>query len=415
MIKQSAFLMLDRVFKLGSVLIIGVLCAREYSKDIFGLFSLVLAVNGIAYGLLSLGFENILIKRRLKSKYWKKSFVLALLIRLALSFFVIVITCFLYNMNEGNIFWYWTFVISISNLFNSFDTILSKYKAEQNNGPVMMYSFIVYTTGAILKSVFIFNDYQIDYVLYITVAESIILSMILLSKNYKSFIPVLLDYSDLTRYAKKSLKPLLNVSLPMLFSAMLSVLYMRVDQLTISALSTLEQLATYSAASRLIEIGYVVIGVTATAFFPKILNSKGNNREKSYRRCYELAWGVGTLLFLIYVFFVAPFTVFIYGSEYTDSLGLVMILSLGMPLVALRNFSGKIYISKGFYKHTLYRSIIGLATNVVLNFILVPLWGGYGASMATIFSLFVVVFVYDFIFEELKFNNKLKFMVFIKK
>lgn len=415
MIKQSAYLMVDRVFKLGSVFIIGTLCAREYSKDIFGLFALVLAVNGIAYGLLSLGFENILIKRRLKSKYWKKILTLALLIRLIIALVVTLIVFLVYANNFENLFWHWTFIMSISNIFNSFDVVLSKYKAEQNNAPIMRFSFVVYSAGAILKAILILNGYVIDYVFYISVIESIGFAIILLSKNYKLFFQHFGNYPNFKCYSYKIFKPLLNASLPMLFSGMVSVLYMRVDQLTISAFSTLEELAIYSAASRLIEIAYVVVGVTATAFFPKILNSKGSDKEKSYERCYQIAWGIGILLLLIYAIFVAPLSVLIYGVDYSDTLGLVMILSLGIPLVALRNFSGKIYISKGFYKHTLYRSILGLITNIILNLLFVPLWGSYGASISTILSLFVVAFIYDLFFEELRFNNKLKFMVFIRK
>lgn len=417
MVKQSIYLLFEKILKLGVVLIVGVFCAREYEREVFGYYSLVLAINGVLYGVISFGLESILIKRRVRSRYWKETFFLSLLIRVLFSvFFSVLIFLFsIFDLEQTVL--KGIFILSLANVFYSAEVFTAKYKAEEDNLLPTIVALIVYLIGGALKLYIVFLSIDITYLFWVSVFEAMFYSLFIIGLN-KSVLEKCIPLDKrVFIHMKKTYKLILMSASPLLLTSMLSVLYMRVDQFFISYYSGVEQLASYSAASRLIEVGYVFIGVIASAFFPKVikvLQSSNVQKTDNYRfkQCYMLAWGIGLVLLVFYVFIVAPLSTVIYGDKYEDSYWLVVILALGMPIVALRNFSGKIFITLSFYRHVFYRSILGLVVNIVFNFIFVPYYGVYGAAMSTILSLVVVVFIYDLFINELKFNNKLKFMVF---
>ena len=49
--------------------------------------------------------------------------------------------------------------------------------------------------------------------------------------------------------------------------------------------------------------------------------------------------------------------------------------------------SSKWFIAEGLQKYSFYRTLAGAVLNVILNFILIPLYGIYGAAIATLVSL----------------------------
>ena len=415
MYSQALYLLSEKLFRLGVVLIVGVFCARAYSQEVFGYYSLVLAINGVIYAVISLGLDNILIKRRVRSSFWKETFIFSFCIRIFLSIVILLSFYLLITFYSSSKVLEALLILSISNLFYASEVFLAKYRADEDNFLPTVISFFVFVFGGLGKILLVKNGFDIVYVFWASVLESIFFSLIVLSLNVDAFKKTTLSFNSKIRYVKKVYKPLALSSLPLLFTSMVSVLYMRVDQFFLSYYSGLSELAVYSVGSRLIEVGYVLIGVVASALFPKILKVRGQEQFNSFIKNYRVAWALGISLLLLYIAIVAPFAVWLYGEKYTQSYWVIILLAFGMPIVALRNFSGKIFITLSYYKHVLYRSLIGLAVNIFLNFCLVPYFGAEGAAIATLLSLAVVVFVYDLFINELKFNNKLKFKVFSKK
>jgi len=397
MFRQSFYLLIDKVLKLWVTLGVSILVAREYDVETFGLFSLVLAVNGIFSGLQTLGLENILLKHRLLSKHWKHTYSLGVFVRLFFSTLLTAIIYsaqFLFTSYEEPIFW--LFLLSVSNSLLSIDCFIQKYRAEENNLIVTLLNACIYTIGGIVKFYLIYKHYDLVNIFLVMIVESLVFGGALYFLNIRSIRWFRLEQQ---RYFRKSLMPLLSLSFPLILSSFISVLYMRIDVLCLSFFSGVESVAIYSAASRLVEIGYILIGIFSVAYFPRIINQFRTEETKAFVSAFRVAWISGGILCLTLIVLIAPISPYIYGDGYELTPNLVVILALACPFVSIRNFSGKIFIIKGFNKHLFYRSMTGLLFNVFFNILLIPLINVYGAAISTLISVIVVSIFYDMFFK----------------
>jgi len=84
-------------------------------------------------------------------------------------------------------------------------------------------------------------------------------------------------------------------------------------------------------------------------------------------------------------FTVGPLIVrFLYGGEYTLAGDVIRYYSLVIPVVFWGVLSSRWLIEQELQKLLLMRNLIGFTTNISLNLLLIPKFGLYGATIATI-------------------------------
>lgn len=94
--------------------------------------------------------------------------------------------------------------------------------------------------------------------------------------------------------------------------------------------------------------------------------------------------------FLVFLFFGENIISVIFGSEYIESMKVLLILILGTSCRIIFGSVGFIINMSGKESVTAKILWVGCFLNLVLNFLLVPLMGILGASIATSISLFAV-------------------------
>ena len=86
------------------------------------------------------------------------------------------------------------------------------------------------------------------------------------------------------------------------------------------------------------------------------------------------------------ILFGKMFIKMLYGNEYISSYNVTCLIFMGIPSMILYKLIGPLFIAKGkqrFYFYVLLSSVI---SNIVLNFLLIPIWGKEGAAIASIIS-----------------------------
>jgi len=53
--------------------------------------------------------------------------------------------------------------------------------------------------------------------------------------------------------------------------------------------------------------------------------------------------------------------------------------------------------------------VVGTFVNVILNYLMIPVYQGVGATIASLISLFITIFALDFCYSKTKQNAKLMF------
>lgn len=168
-------------------------------------------------------------------------------------------------------------------------------------------------------------------------------------------------------------------------NGLLLMLLMRVDALLLEGLQGVEAVAVYAMAYRLLETVLFVTYAINQAVFPVLSASTDPTR---WRRGYERSLSAGAFVYLPFLAVVAIEGQALASLLYGDRLGrpvAEILMWLGpAPLAFAAAFFGSILLmAMQSSRSVVWATSVAAVVNVVLNLVLIPLWSGVGAAVAT--------------------------------
>ncbi|GAB4294796.1 MAG: hypothetical protein Kow0068_19610 [Marinilabiliales bacterium] len=162
------------------------------------------------------------------------------------------------------------------------------------------------------------------------------------------------------------------------------------DRIFIERYFSLKEVGIYSLGYKIAGLSLILstgINMAYSPLFFKLANSRDS--DKSIIRKYNLYL---TLIIIFLNFIVAFFSkeiLLLINHQYFEAYKIVPLINIVFLITALQSFVGR-YIKQS--KKTTSSMIISLviaSINILLNFILIPLYDMYGAAYATIMSFFI--------------------------
>jgi O-antigen/teichoic acid export membrane protein len=198
---------------------------------------------------------------------------------------------------------------------------------------------------------------------------------------------------------------LLHDSWPLIFSAFLTMLYLRIDQVMLGNMVGSGELGNYSVAVQISEVWTFVPMVVCSSVFPAIVKAEANSEELFYAHLQRLYNNIAFYSYVIAVpiaFFADEIIQVLFSSAFSDAAPLLSILiwtGLFTSLGAARNL---LIIAKNQTRVNLVSVALGCAMNVFLNTFLIPKYGAMGAVFATFVSYWFAVHCTCFLFKPLR-------------
>lgn len=188
----------------------------------------------------------------------------------------------------------------------------------------------------------------------------------------------------------------------------------KIDVLLLSWLSTPSEVGNYAVAVQLGELLWQLPAAVLVVLMSKTANSKGSEIVDTLCKTTRLTLlitavsSVGLLIASYYL--IKP----VFGVEFGDAFAMLVSLTLGLVLAAVFKSVNSYFAGKGNPYFTIKLMGAAVSINVVLNFLLIPKYGGIGAGIASTvsytFSAIGVVIVL-MIKEKVKISN----VLFVKK
>jgi len=203
----------------------------------------------------------------------------------------------------------------------------------------------------------------------------------------------------------KNEKNLLKKSFPMMLSNSLFLLMSWIDVLMLSILKTSTDVGVYNTTLKiatLISIG--LMGVNSIAM-PKFSELKNNHRKfKSIaNKSVLISLAIALPLFLI-IFIFPNYILMLFGNEFIVGIDSLRILSIGFLFSVISGSVIPILNMTGGAKTVKNILLISVVLNIILNQILIPVWGIKGAAVATsITTIFWNVLSLIYIYRKYKF------------
>lgn len=385
-LKNTSWLMGEKVARMFVALTIGVWVARYLGPNQFGVLSYAQSFVGLFTAFSTLGLNDIIVRELVKDKDDKNlilgtSFWMQIL-GSCFIMFCLLIAVFVNNNDQltNKII----LILGGITFINSFGVITSYFYSNVTSKNIVIPSFIGLLISAVLKVFFILNNYSLIYFVYVLVFDIAFLmfGQIYLYQRQGNFIR---QWSFSTKKAKE----LLLDAWPLILSAIVISIYMKIDQVMIKEFLNAEAVGQYSAAVRLSEAWYFIPMIICSSLFPAILNAKKVD-ERLYlsrlQRLFNLMVVLG-LSVVVPVLLLSDWGIeLLYGEAYNLSATVLKIHIWAGVFVFLGVANQKWFISENLQKYNILCLALGMLVNIVLNILLIPKYGILGAAYATLIA-----------------------------
>lgn len=393
---NTSWMIGEKILRMLMGLIVGIWVARYLGPDQFGLLSYSQSLVFLFSIVSTLGLDSIVVREIVRDetqrdKLLGSAFVLKFIGAIAI--LPILGTTVLYT-DKGYETSLIIFILAFSTIFQSFNVIdfyfqskvLSKYVAIAN-------SFSLGIVSLIKIGLIAFNAPLKAFALVIS------LEMLITAIGLIYFYSRKAKLSMISwRFDKTTAKQLLEESWPLIISGAINSIYMKIDQVMIGEMIDLNAVGIYSAATRLSEVWFGIGVVVARSVFPAIVNAKKISEDFYLKRINMLFFWmvIGAYSLVFSVIFITDFIISVlYGVEYHAAGPILSIHIASVIFVYLGVASGRWLLTEGLVKYDLYRNLVAVIINIILNIILIRLVGITGAAIASLISYIVAFYIFD--------------------
>ncbi|MDL1983378.1 MAG: flippase [Deltaproteobacteria bacterium] len=417
---NTSWLMGHRVLSMVVALFVGVYVARYLGPERFGLLSYAGSFVVLFTALVTLGLDGIMVRELVKAPerrdellgtaFWLKAGG-AIMMWIGIAAAI----PFTHNDTQTNIL---IIIIAFAVIFQAFNVIDLNYQAEVKSKFVVYAHLVQLVVSSITKLIFVWISAPLVWFACVFLLDAVVHAVGLTAMYLKNIGKIWY-----WKWRWETAKELLRDSWPLILSGMVISIYMKIDQVMIKEMLDAERVGHYAAAVRLSEAWYFVPMAITSSVFPAIINAKKQSEELYYQRLqklYDLMVWLAVAIALPTTF-VAPWVIrVLYGDAFLPAAGVLSIHIWAGVFVFLGVACSKWFIVENYIKKNLYRTSIGMISNVVLNLILIPLYGIHGAAIATLLGQMTANLIYD-IFDKQTYpslklkTNALNPFYFIKK
>jgi O-antigen/teichoic acid export membrane protein len=188
-------------------------------------------------------------------------------------------------------------------------------------------------------------------------------------------------------------REMLGFATPLLASTLIWILLESSDAVLIGYFHGTEAVASYRVVLPMARLNQFVLLTFATLYKPMAIQLHAQHQHEELSDLYwQTALWMTILTFPIFIFtfsFAESLTIGIYGSQYADSVTLMMLLSVGYFFHTILGFNG---VSLKIFKKLRFIvtiDILAAILNIVLNLLLIPRWGPVGAAVGTAGTMFL--------------------------
>ncbi|WP_316807676.1 flippase [Pedobacter agri] len=391
-LKNTGWLMFGKILSL----VVGLFIARYLGPDLFGDLTFGLSLVAILAAIGALGLDTFIIREIIKEPT-KRDEILgtSLWLRLITNAAAIPVAMAIYyishkiSKNPGEPLTIIVGLLALASFFKSFNVIDAYFQSQVQSKYVVQVQNICLIISAVVKLILIYLGFPLIYIVLALVFDGFILALGLVIVYQKRGFNIFDWNFDSIRA-----KSLLKQSSPLILSAVMVSIYMKIDVLMLKEVGS-KAVGIYGAAANLSEAWYFIPVAIVTSVFPALINARKTDLERYHKRLGNL---YDLLVYIclpvgIFISFTANFIIHLLYSNEFEGAGMMLSIHIWSGIfVFLGSASSQYLIAEGYTKIAFYRTAAGAIVNILLNLWLIPKYAGVGASIATLIACFISTF-----------------------
>lgn len=389
---NMVWLLADRIVRLGVGLLVSVWVARYLGPQLFGVYSYAIAFVGLFGFVSTLGLDSIVVRDIVHAPQDANEILgTAFSLKLIGAVVTLLAATSIGTLAQASdpVMPILIGLVAAGTLFQAFDVIDFWFQSQVRS----KYTVYARNTAFLILSL-------IKVLLILLHAPLIAFACAALAEIVLGAIGLIAAYQltgQTVRRWRTSLaraRMLLSVSWPLMLSSIAVWVYMRIDQVMLGLLADTRALGVYSAAVRLSEVWYFIPIAIVSSVFPAVVRSKAIDEKLYYERLQRLFNLMVVLSYVIVIpltLLAGPIINLLYGPSYSEASRMFIVLMWAGLFVGLGVAREAWLVNEGLTRFSFATAVAGAITNVVLNIVLIPRWGGFAAAWATLAAQAVAV------------------------
>jgi O-antigen/teichoic acid export membrane protein len=383
-LENTAWLLTEKAVVMGGGLLLSIFIARYLGPESFGRYSYLVSFVSLFAPLFALGMFNVLLREFARAPDKIANIITTCLTsRLLSGLLFTLLTCVVLIFIDDAP---WKFqplaILLIANISNAFEVYGLWFQHKSDNKTLVIWRISCFALFALLKALVIFRYQAVLPLIWLIAAELVIKNM-----GYKYLYHRTRQPKG--KFERAIFDDIFSQTKFLILSSLAAVVYLKIDILMLESMRSAEEVGVYAVAAKLSEVWYILPQVVITAFFPKLLEIAKSDRLRYYKilqQGFDLLF-ISALVFSVMIYFIAPWVIqLLYGEAYREAIPILRLHIFASLFIFMRVLLSQWLVSERFAQFSLVSQLSGAVINVLLNLILIPIYGAMGAAIATLVS-----------------------------
>lgn len=387
-ISNSGWMFFDKVFRMGVGFLVAVWVTRYLGPEKFGLLSYATAFVSLFAAVANLGLYGIVVRDIVRYPEAREEIIgTALFLKCIgglLCLLLALAVIFLVRRGDSQVHWL-VGIIAAGMIFQSFDVFDFWFQSQLQSKYTSFANIPAFVTMTIVRVALIFSGGSLVAFAWAAFFDLLLAGAGLLSAYH--FATRRLGY---LRVNGKWARKLLSDSWPVIFAGLMLMVYSRIDQVMIGQMLDEKSVGLYAAAVKLAELWYFFPTLILNSMLGMIVAAKEEGEKIYYHRLQQ----VFDLMAVVSYLFILPLALFsgkimavMYGDAFAPAAPVLTVYVVSGVFVFLGHTREYWVTVENITRFSMYSTAVGAVLNILLNFILIPVYGYLGAAYATLVSL----------------------------
>lgn len=413
-LKNASWLMLGKVMQMLLSLIVGVLTARYLGPKNYGLINYGASYVALFSSLCTLGINSIIVKEFIdKPKQQGEAIGTTLVLRAIaslLSIVTIMSVVFVVDGDERT-----TIIVvaicSLSLFFHIFEVFNYWFQSQYKSKVTAIVTFTAYAIVSIYKIILLVKDADIYWFAFSTSLDYICVAALLYLTFRKNKGPRL-------SFSKIKAKEILTKSYHYILAGMMVSIYGQTDKFMLKQMLDESAVGYYATSTAICGMWTFVLAAIIDAMVPRIAELHKNNKEEYYkknRQLYAIVFYLSIFVSLFFLIFGELVVKILYGESYLPAVQPLKIITWYTAFSYLGTARNIWMVCENKQKYLKYIYVGAAVMNVIMNLILIPIWGTSGAAAASLLTQIATSIILPFFIKALRPNAKLMLQAILLK
>lgn len=403
--RNASWLIAGRVYHMLLAFFVGLLTARYLGPSNFGLISYAATYTSFFASFCTLGINSVIVKNFVDHPDEEGETIgSAIMLRTISSVLsVIMMVCITLVADEGETTTHIVvFLCGIGVIFQVMDTLNYWFQAKLQSKYAAISTVISYTVVSAYKVWLLATGKNVEWFAISTSIDYVVVAIVLMLIYRKNNGPKF-------KFSVRKSKELFFSSYHFILAGLMVSIYGSTDKFMLKQMLNESEVGYYSTAVSLCNTWVFLLAAIIDSLYPVILQAFDNAKlfERKNKQLYAMVFYISVFVSFAISLLASPIVNILYGSVYEPAVASLRIITWYTAFSYLGVARNAWIVSYNKQNYLKYLYIGAAMTNVVLNAIMIPLWGASGAALASLLTQISTILLFPALIRDLRPNAKL--------